>query len=453
MSRAKDLSEWLPKRLAELVAEHGVPGAQAAVLVDGEVVDAAAGVLSLATTVETTTDSVFQIGSITKVWTATLVLQLVDDGLLDLDEPVVKYLPDFRLADAGAAVSITTRQLLDHTSGIEGDLFTDTGRGDDAVEKFVGTLAVAPQVHAPGEMFSYCNAGYVLLGRIVEVLRGKAFGAVLRERLGGPLELASYATTADEAIMFRAAVGHVDGPDGIAPAPVWCLAPSNAPAGSMLAMSARDLLKFAAAHIDGGAGVLSADSTAAMQVTQVEVPDIGLMGATWGLGWELFDFGVPVYGHDGGTIGQSAFLRVAPEAGVAVALLTNGGDVLRVYEGIVVELLRELAGAQIGELPAPPPQPGPIDAQLATGRYESVMFAYVLSVEDDGRAYVETQPASPEAKAFMAEPRRTEVVALREDALIGVEREMGRHPVYVLVGRDDQGRATHLFAGRAAKRS
>ena len=84
-----------------------------------------------------TTDSVFQIGSITKVWTATVVMQLVDEGLLDLDAPVVEVLPELRLADPDVTKQVTMRHLLTHTSGIDGDVFTDTGRGDDCLEKYV----------------------------------------------------------------------------------------------------------------------------------------------------------------------------------------------------------------------------------------------------------------------------------------------------------------------------
>ncbi|EEB9150708.1 beta-lactamase family protein, partial [Salmonella enterica subsp. enterica serovar Paratyphi B] len=122
----------------------------------------------------------------------------------------------------------------------------------------------------------------------------------------------------------------VDAEDGgePVPAPVWSLVRSNAPAGSMLAMTARDLLGFARMHIDGGVAadgtrVLSEESVRAMQQPQVVLPDLGLMGDSWGLGWEIFAWeGGPVIGHDGGTIGQTSFLRIVPEAGVAVVILT-----------------------------------------------------------------------------------------------------------------------------------
>ena len=110
---------WLDRELADLLTKHDVPGAAWAVLLDGEVVDGAAGLLSRTTEVEATPDSVFQIGSITKLWTSTLVMQLVDEGLVDLDLPIRTYLPEFRLASESAAAVITTRQLLNHTAGFE----------------------------------------------------------------------------------------------------------------------------------------------------------------------------------------------------------------------------------------------------------------------------------------------------------------------------------------------
>ena len=94
---------WLAENFARLVEEHGVPGATIAVLAGGEVATAAGGVTSLATQVPVDAETVFQIGSITKIWTTTLVLQLVDDGLLDLDQPLLDYLPELVIGDMEAA--------------------------------------------------------------------------------------------------------------------------------------------------------------------------------------------------------------------------------------------------------------------------------------------------------------------------------------------------------------
>ncbi len=247
MSKISEIETWLQENLAVLLAEHQVPGAAIAVLADGEVIDHAAGVLNKSTGVESTVDSVFQIGSITKVWTTTLIMQLVDEGKVDLDRPVRDYLPEFAIGDEEAAAAITVRQLTCHTAGFEGDIFTDTGVGDDAVEKLVATLGSVPQLFPPGERFSYNNAGYCVLGRIIEVLRGKCWDDCVREHLFKPLGLTHAASGPYDAIRYRAAIGHVTPAPGEAPvpAPVWALPRSNSAAGSTLAMRPRDLLAFA----------------------------------------------------------------------------------------------------------------------------------------------------------------------------------------------------------------
>ena len=157
---------WIERRLPELLEEHGVVGAQVAVLHDGEIVEAAAGVRNNVTNEPVTSDTLFQIGSITKVWTATLIMQLANEGLLDLDRPVRDVLPEFRVADEQAAKVITPRHLLSHTAGFEGDLKFETGSGDDMLARYVELLADAAQSSPPGELYSYCNSGYTVLGRM-----------------------------------------------------------------------------------------------------------------------------------------------------------------------------------------------------------------------------------------------------------------------------------------------
>src|SRR5215471_19972134 len=169
MNSLNDVSEWIADQLPALIEKYDVPGAAVAVLAGGEVVDHAAGLLHKGTGVEATPDSVFQIGSVTKLWTSTLVMQLVDEGKVDLDAPIRTYLPEFRIADEDEAALITTRMLLSHTAGFEGDIFTDTGVGDDCVEKYLAVLHDVPQLFPAGEQFSYNNAGFCVLGRLVEV--------------------------------------------------------------------------------------------------------------------------------------------------------------------------------------------------------------------------------------------------------------------------------------------
>ena len=113
--------------LAESLARWNIPGASMAVLVDGEVLEAAAGIANLNTGLRVTPDTLFQYGSITKTLTSTLVLRLVQEGRVALDAPVAEYVPEFAPASADLAKRITVRQLLAHSSGLPGTIFTDTG--------------------------------------------------------------------------------------------------------------------------------------------------------------------------------------------------------------------------------------------------------------------------------------------------------------------------------------
>lgn len=462
MESLTEVSAWLEAELPALVEKHGAPGAAVGVLLGGDVVDAAAGVLSAATGVEATTDSVFQIGSVTKLWTTSLVLQLVDDGLLGLDDPVRRHLPEFRTSDEDASARITVRQLLCHTAGFEGDIFTDTGRGDDAVEKYLASIDGVPQLVPPGEVFSYNNTGFVVLGRLVEVLRGKPFDTVLVERLAAPLGLTHVSPSPYEAILHRAAVGHLGTDDHGAPlpAPTWALARSNGPAGSMLAMRPRDLLGFVRMHLDGGTApdgtvVLSPASVAAMQAQQTDVPDISGMGTGWGLGWELHDTPTgTVIAHDGGTIGQVAFLRVVPERRLAVCVLVNGGDFFAIYDDIVAHLVRELAGVELPARPVPPAEGDrePVDAAPYVGRYGDDINDIEVTQDADGRVWLARTP-----KGIIAElgeqPTRTELVRLRGSSLIALEPSHGVHPVYAFLGDTGDGRAAYVHYGRAVARA
>ncbi|MGM1059005.1 serine hydrolase domain-containing protein [Saccharothrix sp. Mg75] len=448
MSRARAAAEWITGTLPRLLERHEVPGAQVAVLADGQVGGAAAGVLDTATGAPVTDDALFRIGSITKVWTATLVQQLVNEGLLDLDRPVRDHLVDFRLADRSAGETVTARQLLSHTAGFEGDLFADTGTGDDAIEKYVAGLADARQVFPPGERFSYCNSGYVVLGRLVETLRDEPFNAVLRERLIDPLGLANVATSPDEAILRRPAAGHVRSASNgtVKPVRELSMGASTAPAGALLAMNARDLLGLVRMHLE------HADLDA-MREPQVAVPDLGLISGHWALGWALPDYGGPlVLGHTGWTAGQRSFLRVVPDAGVAVAMLTNGGDVYPVFTEVFGHLLGELGGVVQPDLPVPPEVPQPVDAGRVTGTYRSPVADNVVHVDADGRAWLRisphTAPADPDT--FAADAR--EVVALDRDRLITVAREEGAHSVIGLVDDVENGLVEYLHTSRVIPR-
>ncbi|MFE7120892.1 serine hydrolase, partial [Streptomyces sp. NPDC057654] len=425
-----DGAHW-QRRLARLAKAHRVPGAALGVLrlgsADGAVADetvrAHHGVLSTATGVDVTDDSVFQIGSITKVWTATLVMQLVDEGKLDLDAPLVDVLPELRLADPGVAKQVTMRHLLTHTSGIDGDVFTDTGRGDDCLERYTELLEEAAQNHPLGGTFSYCNSGFSLAGRVVEKLTGLTWDRALRERLFTPLGLTGAVTLPEEALLLRAAVGHVAENGGdFAPATTWGLPRSAGPAGLITAATA-DVLAFARLHLTGGVGpdgerVLSAESAAAMAAHQADLPDRDTLGDSWGLGWIRFGWdGQRLYGHDGNTIGQSAFLRVLPDQGIAVTLLTNGGNARDLYQELFQEIFAEVAGVTVPAPPSPAGRPPAVDAARHAGVYERAGARADITYEE-GKLTLRHTVTGPLAAYETSPARDAELVPVGEGKFV-----------------------------------
>ena len=138
------------------LAKYKLPAISIAVWQGSKMYQAAAGIANLATGVEATTDTIFQIGSITKVMTTCLVMQLVDEGRVDLDSPVKHYLHDFQVADSEATACITVRQLLNHTSGMAGDFFPDdNGHQGNLIARYIDRCNLLPQVHPVGEQFAY----------------------------------------------------------------------------------------------------------------------------------------------------------------------------------------------------------------------------------------------------------------------------------------------------------
>lgn len=374
----------LPKVLKSSIRKRHVPGASVAVLRNGRVVCTAAGMTNLDTQVPATEDTLFQIGSITKIFTTTLIMQLVDERKIELDEPVITYLSEFRVADLDVSRHVTARDLLSHRSGIDGDFFVDSGRGDDSIEKLIEKATMVPNLFPIGHKHSYCNLGFSILGRIAEVVTGKTYDALLRDRIFDPLGMDHSLSLPEDTLRFRCAIGHV-------PAPrrknAWVVAQNpyltfgQKPAGSTPAMSATDLLKFIEMHMKSGRNrkgdkILSARSVKAMQTRQIRMQRHSPLKLThWGLGWFLMDWqGKKLYGHDGGTVGQSAFLRVLPEKNLAVAMLSNGGDTGGLFQDVFGFVFGGLAGVS-EPVAAEPVSEVKTDLNRYAGRYANMNYS------------------------------------------------------------------------------
>jgi CubicO group peptidase (beta-lactamase class C family) len=450
---AVDAVRW-ERRLNDLLAAYDVPGAVVAVLHGDEVTELAAGVANLRTGVAVTADTVFQIGSITKVWTTTVAMMLAAEGALDFDVPVRRYLPDFGVADARVSEQVTVRHLVTHTSGIAGDHLVDVGRGDDCLARFVAACADLGQEHPLGQGMSYCNVGFSILGRVIEVITGQVWDQVMRERLFSPLGLARTGTLPEEAILHRAAVGHVAVPgQGVVPAPVWGIPRGSGPAG-LIHATAAELLAFARLHLDEGQGpdgapLLFPAAVKAMQQPHVRVP-IPYAGLSWGLGWMLFDWGGRfVFGHDGATLGQGAMLRIVPDARLALALVANGSAAHDLFETLSRELLAELADVQVPELPEPPSGGAGLDLSRYEGRYQRLhVTADVARAEAGAELTATITYGGPLAQLLTPENRVRTLRLTAVDDVLFVVREGAAPPRPMVFGDLDSPHPWLHFDGR-----
>ncbi|HEX4700530.1 MAG TPA: serine hydrolase domain-containing protein [Pseudonocardiaceae bacterium] len=370
------------RRFDELAAKHNTPGAVVGVLTGDEVHQLATGVLHVGTGAATAVDSLFQIGSITKPYTATMLMRLVEQGRVGLETRVVEVLPDFRVADPQASEHVTMRHLLTHTSGIAGDFVHDTGRGDDTLARYVAACADLPQEHPLGSTMSYSNTGYNIAGRVIEVLTGLVWDEALRTLVLDPLGAGHTWTLPEDVLRFSAAMGHTLSPDTGRPVPASVWIPgfrSDGPCGNISA-SAADILAFARLH-------MSDPRLAVMREPQVAVPSP--LVDHWGLGWNLWTWdGHPVFGHSGDTMGgQSAQLRVVPDKDVAMVLLTNIGDSTEFQEELLGQLLRELCDIEVPPRPSPPAEPVRIDdLGRFVGIYERSDARVDITLDDERSA-------------------------------------------------------------------
>jgi CubicO group peptidase (beta-lactamase class C family) len=380
--------------LQERLAHHRVPGASIAVLHDGEITTAAAGIANVTTGVELTPQTVMHVGSIAKVFNATLVMQLVDEGKVDLEQPLLRYLPDLKLKDRDALEQMSVKMLLNHTCGMDGEWLPDYGHDEETIEKAIRRFAELGQKHRPGEDFSYCNAGMVIAGYLAQRLTGRSWYRLIRERIFEPLALEHAAALPEEAVLHRASVGHYLDPvtQKAGRTSFAFLALSFAPAGATLMLSARDLIKFAQAHIanglaENGARILSERSARAMQrMTVNNKGKIYPYGDGVGLGWLMFENGLLV--HHGGGPGIVAMLYVHPPSGFAAAVLTNAEHALSLVNDIVEPWIKDFGDSRpmgIADTRLPS-EPVSIEADRYIGVYEDVMMRYVISRTPDGIA-------------------------------------------------------------------
>lgn len=370
------LRQELQQRLDALARTHRVPGAHLAVDTGTEVVSVHTGTADAATGTAYTADTAVPLGSVTKVYTAAVVLLLADDDDLDLDDSVASYLPELR-----GLPEVTIRHLLGHTAGLPAGPDSDTAARTTVSRYLSGVCTARDALFAPGTGFSYSNAGYIAAGRLVEQVTGmpwrEAVEALLLEPLGTvPAFLGDTAPTRP-----RAAGHAVNTATGRLRPAHQNLAPVEAPAGALLA-GALDLMNLGKA-LTGRSAVLPAAVAARMRQPEPGALP-GALADAWGLGVALFDQdGRRWCGHDGNAQGTSCHLRAEPESGVVVAFTGNAGGATALWQDLTDDLTR-LTGARVPTAPAPAHRGDPIALPDCAGTYRNGPTEYRITLAADG---------------------------------------------------------------------
>ncbi|MCY4106762.1 MAG: serine hydrolase [Chloroflexi bacterium] len=295
--------------------------------------------------------TLFQICSISKTYLGTVSMMLIEDGLLELDAPVRQYLPDFRVVDEAASEQATYRMLLQHRAGWYGDWFTHprrTGTGDDALTKYVATMVDTPQLTPVGTSpFSYNNAGFNLAARIIEIVTGKTYEAVVQERLFDPLGLKHTYFLPADFMTHRYVTGHFRTQDGVKVAERWGFGRAFNGAGGITSC-VEDVLQYARFQLAGGVtagGERLISESGIRQLHEVEhyqSADYGIGLTFWGqrIGdlWQ--------YGHSCGGVGQSSLFCFIPALNAAMMIATNSGQGYPLAQRVRAWVLQEMWGIE-----------------------------------------------------------------------------------------------------------
>ena len=317
-----------------LTQKYGATSMQYAFIEDGQITQSGhSGVYSKTENRALTDDVMYGVGSVSKVYTAAAAMKLVEEGKLNLDEPVVTYLPEFTMQDERYK-QITPRMLLNHSSGLYGSTLTngflfadsDSQAHDDFLNRLSGQVLKAD----PGAFSVYCNDGFTLLELVIEKVSGQSLTQYLTEQFFQPLQLVHTKTPQDS--FDQNQLAKVYSPYYFDALPVDSV---NLIGTGGIYSTAIELCLFSEVLSGNKPELLSAESAAQMQSAEYQKgiwPDTDQNTVGFGLGWDSVDlypfseYGIKALSKGGDTLLYHSSLIVLPEEDMAVAVLSSGGS-------------------------------------------------------------------------------------------------------------------------------
>lgn len=330
------------------------PGAAVLISRDGrKILEKGYGLAQIETSVPITCDTRFRIGSITKQFTAAAILKLAEQGKLSVNDPLSKYIPDWPRGQ-----EVTLRHLLNHSSGIHNFTakpgFPVNVTNAIPLDALIASFKQEPYDFTPGDKFSYCNSGYVLLGFIIEKVSGQTYGDFLQKNFFEPLGMTNTGVYPSGGPLANEAFGYSYENDVVRRSVNWDM--SNVPAAGNLYSTAHDLFLWNEALFAGK--VLSpANARAAFTVgvlagdDPTHPEDIG-----YGYGWTMDRLnGAREISHGGELAGFGSYLLRLPDYHLTVVVLLNCVPQLPNLQQWA--LARQIARLTLG--PELPPDSGP----------------------------------------------------------------------------------------------
>jgi CubicO group peptidase (beta-lactamase class C family) len=313
--------------VGEQVRRHGIPGLSLGIVEGDQIVHLAGYGTVDETGVAVTPQTPFLLASVSKPLTALAIMQLVEAGQVELDAPVQRYVPDFRVADPVASRQITVRHLLMHTSGIP-VTSCDTKREAETLAQFVAELHHVELAAPVGTRHIYCSGNYNVLGRVIETVSGHSFASYMQQQVFAPLQMHHSFASEQEAKQDGLAGGH-RWFFGMSMAAAERYNTSQLPSGYLIS-SAEDMTHFLIAQLNGGRfganTVLSVEGIGAMQAPGVAT---GVGEASYGLGWKTAPLGeIPVIQHAGDNFYFHGMAFIEPRTRRGAVLLINANGAL-----------------------------------------------------------------------------------------------------------------------------
>jgi CubicO group peptidase (beta-lactamase class C family)/D-alanyl-D-alanine dipeptidase len=430
------VAQRLERFLAHEVKDKELPALSIALVDDQQIVWARGfGLANPRGKVSATAETVYRVGSVSKLFTDVAVMQLVERGTLDLDAPVTSYLPDFKPANSFKK-AITLRQLMAHRSGLVreppvGHYFDPTA---PSLADTVRSLNRTELLYAPGSRTKYSNAAIAVVGYVLQHTRNEAFARYLQRHVLDPLGLKKSGFEETPALRRDLAAALMWTYHGRTfPAPTFAL--GMAPAGSMYS-TVNDLGRFLSALFAGGRGVngrvLKPQTLAAMWQPQFAKPK---EKTGFGIGFHIQELaGRRLVGHGGAIYGFATELAALPDEKLGVVVIASRDCANAVTRHVAAVALEQLLAVRRGK-PLPAIEPStPLPSRRAlelAGRYGKGEKAFDL-VERTGRLY-----QWPVRGGFRAEVRALGQDLIADDALVHGKR------LKVEKGRLVQGKETY----------